>query len=286
MRKADKNHYDTLTRLLSEEAVSDKGQEVRPRYADGTPAYTNFITNVIQEYDIAKGELPFLLLRPTAWKHAVNEIFWIYQDASNDISLLKEKYGINYWDDWNIGDGTIGQRYGATVKKYDLLNNLVEGIKENPYGRRHIMSLWQEEDFKTEGLNPCCFMTMWTVRGEYLDCTLVQRSSDYIVSVAINEVQYVALQMMIAKTCGLQPGKFSHYIANLHIYDRHLKEAGEMINRYENMKNMEINGDIKITEPRFIFSPQNNNFYDFNINQFSLQNYEPIKPQLKFELGI
>ena len=286
MRKADKNHYEILKRLLSDEAVSDRGQEVRPKYADGTPAYTDFITNVVQEYDIAKGELPFLLLRPTAWKHAVNEIFWIYQDASNDINLLKEKYGINYWDDWNIGDGTIGQRYGATVKRYNLLDNLINGIKENPYGRRHIMSLWQEEDFKTEGLNPCCFMTMWTVRGEYLDCTLVQRSSDYIVSVAINEVQYVALQMMIAKACDLKPGKFSHYIANLHIYDRHLKEAEEMIARYEIMRDRELEGNMDIVEPKFNFSPKSTDFYEFNINDFSLEDYSPVKPQLKFELGI
>ena len=286
MRKADKNHYEILKRLLSDEAVSDRGQEVRPKYADGTPAYTDFITNVVQEYDIAKGELPFLLLRPTAWKHAVNEIFWIYQDASNDINLLKEKYGINYWDDWNIGDGTIGQRYGATVKRYNLLDNLINGIKENPYGRRHIMSLWQEEDFKTEGLNPCCFMTMWTVRGEYLDCTLVQRSSDYIVSVAINEVQYVALQMMIAKACGLKPGKFSHYIANLHIYDRHLKEAEEMIARYEIMRDRELEGNMDIVEPKFNFNPKSTDFYEFNINDFSLEDYSPVKPQLKFELGI
>ena len=286
MRKADKNHYEILKRLLSDEAVSDRGQEVRPKYADGTPAYTDFITNVVQEYDVSKGELPFLLLRPTAWKHAVNEIFWIYQDASNDINLLKEKYGINYWDDWNIGDGTIGQRYGATVKRYNLLDNLIKGIKENPYGRRHIMSLWQEEDFKTEGLNPCCFMTMWTVRGEYLDCTLVQRSSDYIVSVAINEVQYVALQMMIAKACGLKPGKFSHYIANLHIYDRHLKEAEEMIARYEIMRDRELEGNMDIVEPKFNFNPKSTDFYEFNINDFSLEDYSPVKPQLKFELGI
>ncbi len=282
MRETDKLHYKMLCRLLSDEAVSDKGQEVRPKYADGTPAHTQFITNVVQEYDLSKGELPFLLLRPTAWKHAVNEIFWIYQDASNDLNLLRDKYNIKYWDDWDIGDGTIGQRYGATVKKYDLLNNLINGIKENPYGRRHIMSLWQEEDFKTKGLNPCCFMTMWVVRGDYLDCTLVQRSSDYIVSVSINEVQYVALQMMIAHTCGLKVGKFTHYIANCHIYDRHLDQAKIMIGRYDLLCCPEYPN----AEPKFVFNPQSTDFYSYTIDDFSLEDYEPIKPQLKFELGI
>ncbi len=282
MRKTDKLHYKTLCRLLSDEAISDKGQKVRPKYADGTPAHTQFITNVVQEYDLSKGELPFLLLRPTAWKHAVNEIFWIYQDASNDLNLLRDKYNIKYWDDWDIGDGTIGQRYGATVKKYDLLNNLINGIKENPYGRRHIMSLWQEEDFKTGGLNPCCFMTMWVVRGDYLDCTLVQRSSDYIVSVSINEVQYVALQMMITHTCGLKVGKFTHYIANCHIYDRHIAQAETITDRYEVLY-CQKHPDV---EPKFVFNPKSTDFYSYTIDDFSLEDYNPMKPQLKFELGI
>ncbi len=282
MRKTDTQHYNILCRLLSNEAVTDNDQQVRPVYADDTPAHTRFITNVVQEYDLSKGELPFLLLRPTAWKHAVNEILWIYQDVSNDLNLLRGKYNIKYWDDWDIGDGTIGQRYGATVKKYGLLNNLINDIKENPYGRDHIMSLWQEEDFKTKGLKPCCFMTMWVVRGDYLDCTLVQRSSDYIVSVSINEVQYVALQMMIAHTCGLKVGKFTHYICNLHLYDRHIEQALELIRRYET-PNL-LRGDEE--EPQFIFNPKSDNFYDFSIDDFSLIDYEPLKPQLKFELGI
>lgn len=286
MLKSDKMHYETLRRLLSDESYSDEGQEVRPKYLDGTPAHTRFITNVVQEYDLSKGELPLLTLRPTAWKAGVNEILWIYRDESNDLSLLRDKYGIKYWDEWDIGDGTIGQRYGATVRKHNLMKNLINDIKENPYGRRHIMSLWQDEDFKTEGLNPCCFMTIWVVRGDYLDCTLIQRSSDYIVSVSINEIQYVALQMMIAKECGYKVGKFTHYIANLHIYDRHIEQAEELIKRYEEMEKREIVGDLTVTQPKFLFNPKSNNFYDFTIDDFEIVDYEPIKPQLKFELGV
>ena len=286
MLKADKLHYNTLKRLLSEEAYSDEGQEVRPRYLDGTPAHTRFITNVVQEYDLSKGELPLLTLRPTAWQAGVKEMFWIYQQGSNDLELLRDKYGIRYWDEWDIGDGTIGQRYGATVKKHNLMENLLKDIKENPYGRRHIMSLWQDDDFKTQGLNPCCFMTIWVVRGEYLDCTLIQRSSDYIVSVSINETQYVALQMMVAKACGYKVGKFTHYIANLHIYDRHIEQAHELIRRYEELEEKEKSEEVEIKAPKLIFNPKSDNFYDFTVDDFELINYEPARPQIRFELGI
>lgn len=291
MNKADKTHYEILKRLLSKEAYSDEGQQVRPKYQDGTPAHTRFITNVVQEYDISKGEFPITSLRPIAWKSGINEIRWIYADASNDLNLLRDKYNIHYWDEWDIGDGTIGQRYGATVRKYDLMNNLLKDIKENPYGRRHIMSLWQEEDFLTKGLNPCCFMTIWVVRGEYLDCTLIQRSSDFIVSACINEMQYVSLMMMVAKATGYKSGKFTHYTANLHIYDRHIDNANELIKRYEALERDEIikqsiNPTYKPVQPKLIFSPKSDNFYDFTIEDFEMVDYEPKLPNLKFELGV
>jgi thymidylate synthase len=82
--------------------------------------------------------------------------------------------GVTWWGEWDIGDGTIGQRYGATVARYDLINRLIEDIKNDPYGRRKIVSLWQETDLReTAGLAPCAFQTIWNVRGEYLDMVLV-----------------------------------------------------------------------------------------------------------------
>ena len=172
--------------------------------------------------------------------------------------------------------GTIGQRYGATVKKHNLMNNLLDEIKKNPYGRRHIMNLWQEEDFKeTDGLKPCAYETIWTVRGDYLDMSLTQRSSDFIVAGHINGMQYVALLMMVARHCGLKPGKFTHYIINLHLYDRHEDNAKLMIER-----------ESIDCEPKLILNPEKTDFYSFTIDDFELVGYESVKPQLKFELAI
>ena len=119
MSKADKLFVNMCEKILTE-GFSTEGEKVRPVYKDGTPSHTLFVTQVFEEYDISKGEFPFISFRPTAWKSAIKEILWIYQDQTSDLSVLKEKYDIHWWDDWNIRNGTIGQRYGATVKRYDL----------------------------------------------------------------------------------------------------------------------------------------------------------------------
>ena len=202
--------------------------------------------------------------------------------------------GVRWWNDWNIGDGTIGHRYGYTVKKYDLINNLINDIKTNPYGRRKIVSLWQENDLReTDGLAPCAFLTIWNVRGEYLDMCLIQRSGDMITASGaggVNEVQYACLQMMIAKATGYKPGKFTHFVANEQIYDRHIYAANELINR-ANAQKLDLstsNGhyDYEFEPVKMNFNPKSNNFYDFSIEDFSLENYNPITPNLKLELGI
>ncbi len=173
--KADKLFKETLNDILTN-GVSTEGHKVRPKYKDGTPAHTIYINQVVEKYDISKGEFPVTTLRPVAWKSAIKEILWIYQKASNELSVLEEM-GITWWGDWEVnGTGTIGQRYGATVKKYDLMNKLLNGLKNEPYTRRHIIDLYQYADFEeTPCLNPCAFLTVWSVRDEYLDMTLTQR---------------------------------------------------------------------------------------------------------------
>ncbi|MFR4451740.1 MAG: thymidylate synthase [Ruminococcus sp.] len=255
----------------------------RPRYQDGTPAHTISLNHRIRKYDLSKGDFPITGLRPIAWKSAIKEIFWIYQDASNSLEVLNEKYGVHYWNQWESKDipGTIGIRYGETVRRHDLMNKLLKDIQENPYGRRHIMNLWQEDDFKaSDGLLPCCYETIWNVRGEYLDMLLNQRSGDMLAASGaggINEVQYAALLMMVARHCGYQPGVFTHVIENEQIYDRHIEAAKEMQKRISTV------GWKKVS---MTLNPGKTNFYSFTICDFELKGYQPVKPQLTLELGI
>lgn len=284
--KGDNNHRLVLQKILDEGTLD---VNPRPHYSDGTPAHTYSINHIMQQYDLSKGECPVETLRPIAWKSAVKEILWIYQMQSNKLDDLHD-IGIKYWDDWDIGDGTIGCRYGATVKRHNLMNKLLNGLKKDPFGRRHIMNMWQEDDFSdetggtTKGLNPCCYETIWNVRqGEdelYLDMLMNQRSSDYEVSCAINELQYIALQLMIAKECGFKPGVFTHVIENAQIYDRHVDNVKVLLTR----NSVECN-------PQLILNTDKTDFYEFTIDDFVLADYpvEKIKeknPQMKFDLGI
>lgn len=298
MTKADSYMYEAIQNILSN---GYKDENPRPHYADGTPAHTLSVNHVFRTYDLSKGEFPICTLRPIAWKTGIKEIFTIFQWPTNVIAEMETR-GVTWWGDWDIGDGTIGQRYGATVKRYDLLNKLIKDIQNDPYGRRKVMSLWQETDLaETAGLAPCAFETIWNVRGEYLDMILVQRSGDMLTASGpggINEVQYAALLMMIARHTGYKPGVFSHMVANEQIYDRHIEAAYEMLNRYENnakktvlMQFEDRQKAIRWNEPsgvqpKLILNPNKVDFYSFTIDDFNMEDYNPIKPQLKLELGI
>ena len=278
MNKADIN-FKKLVRKIIDEGYNTLGEKVRPKYKDGTDSHTYFQTCVFEEYNLEKGEYPILTLRHIPWKSAIKEVLWIYQDQSNDLDLLKEKYNITWWDNWEVNNSrTIGKRYGATVSQYDLLNKLLDGLKNSPYGRRHIMNLYQYSDFlETGGLYPCAMETHWSVRDGKIDMTLIQRSSDVPVANAINKLQYVALMLMVARHCDLKLGKFCHFVQNAHIYDRHIETVEEMCKR-EGQKN----GDKLILE----LNPEKKDFYSITIDDFEIKGYDPQKPNFKFEIAI
>ena len=189
-----------VLRILCD-GVLDKNP--RPHYEDGTPAHTISVNHEMATFDLEKNEFPIISLRPIPFKSAIGELLWIYQDQSNSLDLLKDKYGISWWDNWDIGDRTIGACYGETVRRHDLMNRLLEGLEKDPDSRRHIISLWQEDDFKNpHGLKPCAFLTNWNVRheedGDRLDMCLYQRSADFAVGVMSNWVQYATFLVLVA----------------------------------------------------------------------------------------
>lgn len=274
MIKADKYYIKNLQKILKEGSIDENP---RPKYKDGTPAHSKFITQVFEEYDLNKGEFPITTLRNTAIKTGIREIFWIYQDQSNNLEAARNR-GITWWDEWDIGDGTIGDRYGATVKKYDLINNLIKNLKKDPYSRRHVMSFWQEESLAHKGLHPCAYETIWSVRNvngqKFLDMTLIQRSNDYIMAGYINKTQYVALQLMVADVTDMKVGKFCHLVQNLHIYDRHLEAAKQILDTTPLNVQPVINLVEGVTD-----------FYDFILDDFTFKGLSEI-PRLKYKLEI
>jgi thymidylate synthase len=277
MIKADKYYIRNLKKILKHGSID---LNPRPKYMDGTPAHSKFITQVFEEYDISKGEFPITTLRNTAIKTGIKEILWIYQTQNSSLKSARDK-GVLWWDEWDIGDGTIGQRYGSTVSRYDLMNTLLDGLKNDPFSRRHVINLYQYQDLnESDGLHPCAYETIWSVRNVkgvmFLDMTLIQRSSDYIVANQINKTQYFSLLLMVAGHCNYKVGKFCHFVQNLHIYDRHYEAANEILGRVDEVKNIQPMIELK----------EKKNFYDYSIDDFNIYNNIGVKISSHLELAI
>ena len=281
--KGDVYTKEIIRRILDEGCLDENP---RPKYSDGTPAHTLSVNHGMTTYDLTKGESPLITLRPIAVKSAIGELLWIYQDESNNLDILAEKYGVTWWDEWDIGDRTIGACYGETVKRHHLMKDLLEGIKNDPDGRRHIINMWQVEDFKNKhGLKPCAYQTVWNVRHgkdgiDYLDMCLFQRSSDFLTAGCINQVQYLVLLYLIARHTGYTPGRFTWFYNNIQIYDRHVEQAKELLER-----------EPIDCQPEIWLNPEKTNFYDFTPDDIKIKGYprDEIKsknPQMKFDLGI
>lgn len=273
MNLVDKVFQNNIKKILREGYWD---MNPRPRWSDGSPAYSRFITQIHEEYNLADGELPLTSLRKIPWKSAIKEILWIYKDQSNDLDLLKDKYGIDWWNEWESKQypRTIGHRYGYTIQKHNQIDRLISEIKTNPSSRRLVMTMWDWNDLtSSDGLYPCAYETLWSVTEDKLNLTLIQRSSDYLMANHINKIQYVALQMMIASECGLNLGKFTHFVNNLHIYDRHLKYAERL-----------VDSQVSVLIPTLLYNKKK--FYDYNIDDFALSDYNPNPDSIKLEIAI
>lgn len=276
MSYADQVLKNNITEILYGPSQGlDIGSAVRPKWPDGIPAHTLYVSSVVNKYDLSLGQYPLTTLRPIPWKTALGELLWIYQDQSNDVNLLKEKYNVNYWDSWMNKEGNLGTAYGYQIAKkikypegtFNQIDRVLYLLKNDPANRRIMTNMIDMEEMVDMTLVPCAFMTMWSVRRGYLDMTLIQRSNDVIAAQSINAFQYAALLMMVAASTGYQPGTFTHFIQNMHIYDRHLDIAETMLSREPR-----DGGRIELVKK--------DNFYDFKVSDFSLPGYDP-HPQIK-----
>lgn len=237
-------------------------------YRDGnrTGVDTLKVPQITMNFDLSDGYVPIIDSKKVFWRTAVEELLWIYRDASNDVTLLNDK-GIHIWDQWVNANNTIGKAYGYQIAKYDQLNNLIKTLREDPQSRRMIMNLWNIEDLPEMELQPCCFMTMWDVTEGYLNCTLVQRSGDYLVGVPFNMTQYAVLVHLIAHVTGLKPGCMLYVINNAHIYENQLETFDKMLMDYD------LGDDVE-SAPRIILDESVKEFKDFDISNINIEGYK------------
>lgn len=257
LSKADKIYLDIAKEILEngfEHSVEGA------YYADGRPVKVKKLRRrVVMEFDL-QDEFPILTSKFVPYKTAFKELYWIWFLQSNDVRDL-HNLGVHIWDEWMGEDYTIGKAYGYQLKKYKLVDRLINTIKNNPYDRGMVVSLWNEEDLPYMNIRPCAFQTIWDVTDNKLNCSLIQRSGDWGLGVCFNFTQYAILVHIIAKVTGLEVGTLTHFINNAHIYDAH----------YDAIKK-------QLDNPQFdapkLSIPSLDNFYDYTPDDIQLIDYK------------
>lgn len=269
MSMADRIFIDMCNDIL-ENGVSTEGEKVRPKWEDGTPAYTIKKFGVVNRYDLSK-EFPAITLRRTAIKSCIDEILWIWQQKSNNIHDLKP----HIWDEWADEDGSIGKAYGYQLgvkHQYkegmmDQVDRVLYDLKNNPYSRRIMTNIYVHQDLHEMNLYPCAYSMTFNVTPDKktgrlkLNGILNQRSQDVLAANNWNVCQYAALLHMFAQVCDMEAGELVHVIADAHIYDRHIPLIKELIAREPH------------DAPVFKMNPDIKDFYRFTRDDFTVENY-------------
>jgi len=241
-----------LKEILAEDWEIDN----RAKWKDDVQTKTKRILQVVHKYDLSKG-FPISTLREINYKAAIEEIRWIYIQMSNNIKDFRGKI----WDSWSNENGEIEKAYGHQIAKptmgYESQMHYVLGeIKINPTSRRILMNMFNAKDQETKAkksLIECAYVTHFSVKKGRLHMTLIQRSGDTLPAAGSggwNLVQYAALQHAIAKECGLEVGVLTHFIQDLHIYNKHEEQVNELIRRYEELESYEL-PTLKIADKPF-----------------------------------
>jgi thymidylate synthase len=288
MSKADEQ-YKLLVEEILNHGVWDKDQDVRTKWADGTPAYTKSI--IAKQIQFDTSEVPILTTKKVAWKAAIHELLWFYVKRTSDVSYLREN-NVKIWEEWTKEDGTIGGAYGYQLgkpisskgirnfNKYSIgtgLTNqvykLLDGLENNPASRRHVISLWNIDDLHDMALYPCVWHNQWLVKQGKLHLIVGARSNDVGLGHPFNVFQYYVLQRMVAQVTGYEMGTLTFNLNEVHIYERHVDALKEQISREP------------YPAPTLWINPKIKNFDDFTIDDFQLIDYQ-YHPSIKMEVAI
>ena len=310
MRTFHDQYIDVCRHILnSEKKITNyKKQDRRSKAASNaipdhtaqgsSEAKTIRLPHQVLQFDLEE-EFPILTSKKVAFKTAVIEILWIYQQASNDVRWLQER-GVKIWNEWEISESgeyqgrninkifakehpseakedfahTIGTAYGWIVNRYNLVGNLIETLKNNPGNRRMVMSLWQNEWLSTAALPSCVWNSQWNLIDGRLNLLVTSRSSDVPLGLPFNIVQYATLCYLIAQSIGARPGQFTFITNDAHIYENQVDGIREQIERYDKATK---DGTLP-PAPKLWLNPKIKDFYKFDnskeLKDIKLENYE------------
>lgn len=238
--------------------ILEKGED-RP---DRTGVGTRSIFGLQMRFDLTEG-FPAITTKKLAWKACVSELLWFIEGSNDELRLREILHGERYtekrtiWSDnaeapyWTSKKlqrhpGDLGRVYGVQWRKWrkplvrinkvvlqnhDQLIELVNGIKDDPYSRRHIMTAWNPGELDLMALPPCHILSQFYVNNGKLSCQMYQRSADMFLGMPFNIASYALLTHLIAQACNLEVGDLIITVGDAHIYSNHVEQVEEQLSR-------------------------------------------------------
>jgi thymidylate synthase len=263
-----KQYHELLQHLL------DHGVKKEDRTGTGT--YSVFGHQM--RFNLAEG-FPLMTTKKLHTRSIFHELLWFLKGDTN-ISYLKEN-GVSIWDEWADENGNLGPVYGYQWRSWpnpdgtstDQIVNLVNGLKNNPNSRRHIVSAWNPSFIEQMALPPChCLFQFYVAEGK-LSCQLYQRSCDTFLGVPFNIASYALLVHMIAQVCDLEVGDFVWTGGDVHLYTNHVEQAKLQLTReHRALPTLKLNPEVK-------------DLFAFTIDDISIENYDP-HPHIKAAVAV
>ncbi|QIG73958.1 thymidylate synthase [Rhizobium phage RHph_N34] len=251
---------------------------------EGRNGFTKSIFGHQMRFNLTQG-FPLLSTKRLHLKSIIVELLWFLKGDTN-LKYLHD-HGVKIWDEWADRNGDLGPVYGKQWRSWtnwaftgdevenhpiDQLKRVLDDLKKSPFSRRHIITAWNPAEVDAMALPPCHMMFQFHVDSkERLSCQLYQRSADWFLGVPFNIASYALLTQLIARETGLLLGDFVHTFGNSHLYDNHLDQAREQLDRWNkcvelNQPTMKINSDKSM--------------FDLTYEDFELVGYDPL-PSIK-----
>jgi thymidylate synthase len=235
-----KQYHDLLEDILNNGEVKD----------DRTGVGTISVFGRQLRFNLSEG-FPAVTTKKLAWKSVVSELLWFIEGSGDERRLAEILYGSRdserstiwtgnaqaaYWTPKARYDGDLGRVYGVQWRDWrgvDQLSNLIEGIKNDPNGRRHIITAWNVDELDKMALPPCHVLAQFYVSNGKLSCHMYQRSVDVFLGLPFNIASYALLTHMIAQVCDLKVGELIISTGDTHIYSNHIEQVKEQLSREE-----------------------------------------------------
>lgn len=247
---------------------------------DRTGVGTIGVFGMQQRYNLSTS-FPAVTTKKLAFRACLSELLWFIEGSGDERRLAEILYGDKlehrktiwtdnalspYWVSKAKYQGDLGRVYGVQWRDFngtDQLTNLIDGINQDPYGRRHIITAWNPAELDQMALPPChCFAQFYVSADNKLSCQMYQRSADYFLGVPFNIASYSILTHMIAQVCDLKVGEFVHVLGDAHIYLNHVEQVKEQLTR------------DPLPAPTLWLNPEVKDITKFTMEDVKLLNYQ------------